>query len=74
MHRIIKKLTDLNVQNSDKKDSFFLVCNFGTSWCNGNHKQYCKAASKGSTIGMLVDLFNGNIKFFIDNEDMGYMV
>ena len=44
----------------------------GTKFFFGSETSFTSKAKKGDKIGVLIDMFEGSIKFFINNDDKGY--
>ena len=40
----------------------------------GSYDSFTDALNKGDKLGVLVDMFEGGIKFFVNNEDKGWAV
>ena len=52
-----------------KLNAFFLLCNNGDFFNEGYIKSYISKVTKGAKIGIFVDMYWGNLKFFINNID-----
>ena len=54
---------------------FFLFCSSGELlYEKGSWKKYITKVVKGTKVGVLVDMFRGDLKFFINGEDKGYVL
>ena len=58
--------------NSDISSSIYALDGRGDFIISSRQYTYAKKVPKGSTVGVLVDRFRGSIKFFIDDEDLGW--
>ena len=41
-------------------------------YAGGKTKNYISKVSRGTKIGILVDMYKGDLKFFINDVDQGY--
>ena len=71
---LARKIENVNTYNATKQYSFFLRCTGEFATSNGSFSNYCKKSPQGTKLGMLFDLFRGNIKYFINDVDQGYAV
>ena len=46
--------------------------NIGDKRCFNEAGKFISGLNKGDKIGVLVDMFEGSIKFYINNEDKGW--
>ena len=62
---------DFNDANNYKLGCF-LNSFYGYMYLFGSGKYFCSAPNKGDKIGVLIDMFEGSIKIFINNEEKGW--
>ena len=62
------------MNKASANSGYILNCSNGSIICTGTGKNYISKVAKGTKVGVLVDMYQGRLKFFINNIDQGWAI
>ena len=72
---IAQKFTEFDTKHTHDKFYFGFYCFAGHLIWNGFQQvKYATQVGAGSKIGVLVDMYKGDLKFYVDGEDKGLVL
>ena len=69
---VAPKLENYNAVENYNKGCYYCLTS-GEKWCFGKSTSFLSQAKSGDKIGVLVDMFEGSVKFFVNNADHGWV-